>query len=76
MLLHHTLQQDKFEDADFKYGNSIFKFQPKNTKIKYFCLRTFILHQTLQLDKFEGVDFKYGNDFFEFQSENNKAVLC
>ena len=29
------LQSDKFEGADFKYGNIVFKFQPKNTKIRH-----------------------------------------
>ena len=30
--MHQTLQQDKFEDADFKYDNDIFKVQLKNLK--------------------------------------------
>ena len=35
LLLHQTSQQDKFEDADFKYNIS-FKFHPKNTQIRHF----------------------------------------
>ena len=31
-----TLQQDKFEDVDLKHDNNIFKFQSKNTQIRYF----------------------------------------
>ena len=27
---------DKLEGADFKFDNSFFKLQPKNTQIKYF----------------------------------------
>ena len=30
LFLHQTLQQNKFEDADFKQDNSVFKFHPKN----------------------------------------------
>ena len=36
LLLHQILQQGKFEDADFKYDNSIFKFHLNNTQIRYF----------------------------------------
>ena len=32
--LHQTLQLDKFEGVDFKYGNGFFKFQSENTQIK------------------------------------------
>ena len=28
-IFHQTLQQDKFEDFDFKHDKNIFKFQPK-----------------------------------------------
>ena len=31
-VLHETLQQDKFEGADFKYDNGISKFLPKTLK--------------------------------------------
>ena len=36
LFLLRTLQQNKFEDADFTYGNIIFKFHPKNTQIRHF----------------------------------------
>ena len=31
-----NFQSDKIQGADFKYDNSFFKFQPKNTKIRHF----------------------------------------
>ena len=70
--MHQTLQQDIFENTDFKYDNSIFKLQPKNTQIKHFwsqIQRFLFFHEILQLDKFKGADFKCDNGFFEFQSE-------
>ena len=72
LFLHHNLQQDIFENTDFKYDNSIFKFQSQNTQIKHFwsqIQRFLFFDEILQLDKFEGADFKYDNGFFEFQSE-------
>ena len=48
MFFPVSLELDKFEGADFKYHNIIFKFQPKNTQIKhlgpkfkdfYFCTK-------------------------------------
>ena len=53
------LQLDKVEGADFKYDNSFFKFQPKNTQISYLWsqIEAFLFfHKILQLDKFEGAD--------------------
>ena len=48
-----TLQQDKFNDADFKYDNSPFKFQHKNMQIRDFVPNLDILvREILQLDKF------------------------
>ena len=35
-FLHQCLQFDKFVDADFQEDNSIFKFLPKNTQLRYF----------------------------------------
>ena len=35
-ILAQSLQLNKFESADFKYGSSIFKFQPENTQIRHF----------------------------------------
>ena len=45
---------DKFEGADFKYGNTTFKIQPKITKIKHF----YFFNKILLLDEIEGADFK------------------
>ena len=35
-LFHDILQVDKFEGADFKYENIIFKFQTKKSRITHF----------------------------------------
>ena len=61
-----TLLLEKLEDTDFKYDNSIFKFQPKNTQIRHFWFQIhafLFLDKILSLDKFEGADFKYENKF-------------
>ena len=39
-FLYQSLQQEKFEDVDFKYDNNIFKFQPQNTEIWPFWSQT------------------------------------
>ena len=36
LFLLQTLQQDKFEETDFKYDNIIFNFHPKSTQIRHF----------------------------------------
>ena len=36
LFFHEVFQLDKFEVADFKYDNIIFKFQPKKTKMRHF----------------------------------------
>ena len=71
------LQLEKFEGADFKYDNSIFKilaqkypnktFSVKNIQIRHFWSQTLaflLLHEHFQINKFEGADFKYDNSFF------------
>ena len=72
------LQLDKFEDADFKYDNSFWKFQAKNsqigifgTKFRPFCF----FPKILQLHKFEGADFKQDIICFNFQPKNNQIRL-
>ena len=35
-VFHDTLQLDKFEGADFQYGNSFFKFQSHMTQMREF----------------------------------------
>ena len=58
----------QFETVDFKYDNSIFKFQPKISKIRHFWSQIYgflLLQQILQLGKFESTDFKYDNSFLK-----------
>ena len=60
------LQLGKIEGADFKYGNSFFKFQPKSTQLRHFWsqIQTFLFFcKILQLEKLQGADFKYDNSF-------------
>ena len=74
-LFHDILQLDKFEGADFKYGNIAFKFQPKNTQIRHFWSRIqafLFFREILQIDKFEGADIKYDYSFFKFQPKNTQ----
>ena len=62
----------KFECADFKYDNIIFKFQPKDTQIKHFRSQIwafFILHLTLHQEKFKDADFKCDNIFFQIPAQ-------
>ena len=75
----HVLQLNKFEGADFKYDNIVFKLLPQNTQIKhagsqiqpflFFCL---FFHKILQLDKFGGADFEYHDSFFKFLPKNTQ----
>ena len=79
-IFHEILQQNKFEGADFKYDNIVFKFRPKSTQIRHFLsqiLAFLFFGKTLLIDKFEGVDFKYDNSFFKIlaQKYSNKASL-
>ena len=39
-VFRKILQLDKFEGADFKYDNTFFKFQSKNTQIRHFWFQT------------------------------------
>ena len=67
------LQLDKFEAADLKHDNIVFKFQPKKNQIRHFWaqIQAFSLfYEILELDKFEGADLKCGKIVFEFQSKN------
>ena len=34
-LFHEIAQLDKFDGADFKYDNNIFKFEPQSMQIGY-----------------------------------------
>ena len=68
-----NLKSGKSEGADFKYDNSFFKWQPKNTKIRHFWSQIsgfLFLHQTLQQDKFEDADLKHDNNVFKHQPQN------
>ena len=67
--MHQTMQQDKLEEADFKYDNDIFNFQPRNMQVRHIWSQIYgflFFNQTLPKDKFEGADFKCDNGFFEF----------
>ena len=70
--MQQNLQQDKLEDANFTYENSIFKFHPKNMQIGHFGPKSkdFYFAPNNAIRQIRGVDFKYDNGFFEFQSEN------
>ena len=80
LFFRKILQLDKFQSADFKYGNSFLKFQPQNTQIRHFwsqILGFLFLHQTLQQDKSKNADFKYDNIFFHIPGQKypNKTFL-
>ena len=74
-------QIDKFEGADFKSDNSLFKvlfqkypnktFSVKNTQITHFRskMQAFSLFHVLRLDNFQGADFKYENIFFQIPAQ-------
>ena len=62
-------QFDKFEGADFKYGNPFLKFYPKKTQIRHCCfqaLSVLFSRETLQFNKFERADLKYDYSFLKF----------
>ena len=63
------MQSDKFQGADFKHDNIIFKFQSKNTWITHFWTQIlgFLFRPNFALNKFEGVNFQYDNGAFKFQ---------
>ena len=66
MFFREILQLDKFEGADFKYDNIVFKFQPQNTQIRHFWSKIYgflFFREILQIDKFEGADLKYDKTF-------------
>ena len=68
LFFREILQSHKFEGADFKYHNIVFKFQPKITQIRCFWsqIQAFLFFpEILQIDNFEGADFKYDNSFFK-----------
>ena len=80
LFLHKILQLDKFEGADFKYGNSFLNFQPKNIQNHTFLvsnLDIFVFSRNLPSGEYEGADFKYDNNFFQIpaQKHQNKAFL-
>ena len=76
--MHQTLQQCKFENADFKYDKNIFKFQLKNTQVRHFRSQTWrflFLNQTLHKYKFEEAYFKYDNSIFKYQPQIRKSSI-
>ena len=69
LFFREILQSDKFEGADFKYDNIVFKFQPKITQIRRFWSQIYaflFFPEILQIDKLEGADFKYDNSVLKF----------
>ena len=70
--MHENLLLGKLEGVDFKYDNTFFEFQSKNTQIRHFWsqIEGFSLwHEILQSGKFEDADFKYENSIFKIQSK-------
>ena len=68
-------QFEKLEGTTFNYGNSLSKFETKNTNIRHFQFQIsgfLFLHRTLQLGTFENTDFKYENFSFKFHSETTQ----
>ena len=74
--MHQTLQFNKFEGVDFKYGNGFFEFQPKNIEIKHFFAVNVsffkFLHETSYIEKFEGTNFKNGNSLYPISAKNTQ----
>ena len=74
--MHQTLQQDKFEDADFKHDNNIFKFHHQIQKSSFFGPKFknfYFFPETLQQGKIEGADFKYDNGFSKLQPKKTQT---
>ena len=68
LFFREILLLGKFEGADFKYDNIVFKFQPQNTQIRHFWsqIQAFLFfREILQTDKSEGAGFKYDNSFLK-----------
>ena len=68
---------DKFDGADFKDDNIIFRFHPKHTQIKHFWPKLsayLFFSKVLLLDKFKGADFKYDNITFNIQPKTTKKI--
>ena len=70
---------NKFEGADFKYGNNFSNLQPKITQIRHFWFQVwklFVLRKVLLNGIFESADAKYDNSSSKFKPSNNpKAFL-
>ena len=70
--MHQTLQLEKFEGVDFKYGNGFFELQSENIQIKQFCHKCkyfSFLHGSLHIEKFKSTDFENGNSFFQIPAK-------
>ena len=73
VFFHKKLQLEKFEGADFKYGNSFCKI-PAHTHMRHFWSQIWaisLFHEILQLDQFQGADFKH-NIIFKLQPKNSQ----
>ena len=82
-----VLQIEKFESADFKFDNSVFKvlaqkylynlFWVKDTQKWYFWpqILTFLfLCKILSLQKFKGIDLKYDKVFLKFYPKKSQIT--
>ena len=75
-LFHKILQLDKFEGADFKYDDYMFKSEHQNTQICHFWSQIkgflfFAPNFPIKV-KLEGTDFKYDNNMFKFEPQNTQ----
>ena len=72
------LQLDKLEDADFKYGNCVFKIQFKITQIKSFWsyIQEFLFsHVTLLLENLSLLISNMKNFFFQIPAKKYVSIL-
>ena len=75
--MDETLRVNKFENADFKYGISFLKFQPKIPSYGNFGrkFKDFFLDEILCWEKFEGADVKYHSTVvFSSSSPENTQI--
>ena len=74
LFLRKILELGKFEGANFKYDNSIFKILAEKypnkagSKFRHFCF----FCKILQLDKLEDANLKFDNMVFKFQPQNTQ----
>ena len=75
LFFYQPLQQDKLEDKDFSYDNSIFKLQPENKEIRDFCnqIQTFFVFSlNSAIRNIQDGDLKYEKIVFKFLPKNTQ----